>query len=293
MPFRRANCHAKFEINDAGTGSSAGISSDENADPNIPLSSSSCLEPTKSGNASILLCGQSESDNNDASIPIPTSSSLPPISSSPLPSELPLPPTSQSLSLSYSPTAPSLSSLIATLCRGVYSGYFGRALLFAGMTMQNTARQLMKWASESDVGIASFRASGLSQSRGFCLPYYGMIMDRAPDPTDGYVFHAESCHGSCIVGCSNSNQCCDVCKSKKGMNLAKEIRKLPLALSKKHAGERSSIHNIANNPNLANIEIPALPDEVKQLKREATIRAVLDAEMAKHGLEVPNASSSK
>ena len=159
--------------------------------------------------------------------------------------------------------------------------------------MQNTARQLMKWASESDVGIASFHASGLSQSQGSCLPHFGMIMDRAPDPTDGYVFHAESCPGSCIVGCSNSNQCCDVCKSKKGMNLAKEIRKLPLALSKKHAGERSSIHNIANNPNLANIEIPALPDEVKQLKREATIRAVLDAEMAKHGLEVPNASSSK
>ena len=112
MPFRRANCHAKFEINAAGGTGSAGISSDENADPNIPLSTSTCHEPTKSDNASILLCGQLESDNNDALIPIPTLSSLPPIS---LPSEPPLPPTSQSLLLSYSPTAPSLSSLIATL----------------------------------------------------------------------------------------------------------------------------------------------------------------------------------
>ena len=294
MPFRRANCHANFESNAA-----RGSSSDENANPNISLSTSSCRDlPTKSSNDNILLCGRLESDKN-ASIPIPTSSSLPPTSSTLLSLALTSPPSSQSLSLvSCSPTTPlPPSSCLATLCRGVYNGNFGRALLFAGMTMQNTARQLIRWATEPDFGISSFITSGLSQSRIFCLPFYGMIMDRAPDPKLGYVFRVESCPGSCstTAGGSKSKQHCDNCASSKGKNKKRVIQRLSLApsSSRKRAGERSTIRNIANNPILADIEIRALRDDVRRLKREAAVRAVLDAEMSKHGLEVPNASSGK
>ena len=113
VPFRRANCHANFESNAA-----RGSSSDENADPNISLSTSSCRDlPTKSSNDNILLCGRLESDKN-ASIPIPTSSSLPPTSSTLLSLALTSPPSSQSLSLvSCSPMTPlPPSSCLATLC---------------------------------------------------------------------------------------------------------------------------------------------------------------------------------
>ena len=44
---------------------------------------------------------------------------------------------------------------------------------------------------------------------------------------------------------------------------------------------------------MAEIEIQALHDEVKKMKREAVARAVLNDEMVKHGSTVPNASPGK
>ena len=267
--------------------SSLSLPTDENANPNIASSSSSSYHvPTKRDiNARRR---PEDSNTNNALQPTPTwSSSLPSTQSS---SALPLPPPSQSL-LPNQPTVLPLPFIAQEVCRGVYNGFFGQALIFAAKTLQYTAKQLMEWASEPDFGMSSFRASGLAQSSTFCLPHFGMIMDRAPDPMDGYVFRAETCSGICTAGGSKKH--CDVCKSSKGINLATEIKRLPLRPNNKRAGERSSIHNIANNPNLAEIEIRALRDEVKQLKREAAVRAILDAELAKHGSEVPNTSSGK
>ena len=54
-------------------------------------------------------------------------------------------------------------------CKGVYDGYFGAALIMAGLTMLDTGRQLMKWAAEGDAGIKSFSASVLSGNQMNCF----------------------------------------------------------------------------------------------------------------------------
>lgn len=213
------------------------LPNDENASPNIVSSSaSSCHLPTKRKESNV---SGSADKNNIALRPSPIStlvSTLPPTSST-QPSALPLP----SLPSSVSPFQPSSaqSTLIVSQCPGVYNGYFGKTLVMAGMTMLNTGRRLIEMARQSDFGQTAFRESGLSESRGFLLPFYGMIMDRAPNPMNGYVFRAENCSGDCIEG-----GLCGICRSR-GRNLAKNIKKLSITPCNERAGKRASIHNIA------------------------------------------------
>ena len=42
-------------------------------------------------------------------------------------------------------------------CSGLYDGYFGAALHFAGKSMQNTGRHLVQWSRERDAGCPASR----------------------------------------------------------------------------------------------------------------------------------------
>ena len=105
-------------------------------------------------------------------------------------------------------------------CSGVYEGSFGPAFTFAAKSLQYTADQLRRWAREPDFGLKSFAGSILSASRSLCLPYQGVILDRAHNPCDGFVFRAVSCTGSCST--TEKRKHCEHCASK--INVARKVR---------------------------------------------------------------------
>jgi hypothetical protein len=102
-----------------------------------------------------------------------------------------LPPALQPTHQTITPNLPSLQ------CSGVYGGYFGPAFTIAAKSLKYTADQLKQWAREPDLGVKSFAGSILSMSRSICLPYQGVILDRAHNPCNGFVFRAISCTRNC------------------------------------------------------------------------------------------------
>jgi hypothetical protein len=76
---------------------------------------------------------------------------------------------------------------------GIYRvGFFGPALTFAAKSMEHTANQLRQWSKEPDLGVKSFADSILSKSRGICIPYQGVVLDRTSNPDEGFVFRAKA-----------------------------------------------------------------------------------------------------
>ncbi len=73
-------------------------------------------------------------------------------------------------------------------CRGVYDGSFGSALAFAARAYQHTACQLGEMARDRDTGVKRFTNSALAKAQVLCLPYIGMLVERADDPVGGFVF---------------------------------------------------------------------------------------------------------
>jgi hypothetical protein len=73
-------------------------------------------------------------------------------------------------------------------CRGVYDGSFGSALAFTAIAYQHTARQLGEMARDPDTGLKRFAHSALAKAQDLCLPYCGMLVERADDPRHGFVF---------------------------------------------------------------------------------------------------------
>ncbi len=112
---------------------------------------------------------------------------LPPLLPPPSPpSSLPLPLPAPPITCSITPPPP-------LQCRGVSEGFFGPALTFDAKSMEHTAKQLRQWAMEPDLGVKSFAKSMLSTSRSICIPYHGVLLDRASNLQEGFVFRAVSC----------------------------------------------------------------------------------------------------
>ncbi len=144
-------------------------------------------------------------------------------------------------------------------CSGVYGGYFGPAFTFAAKLLQYTADQLKQWAREPDFGVKSFAGSTLSMSRSICLPYQGVILDRAHNPCDGFVFHAVSCTGYCS---NEKRKHCTHCASK--INVATKVRQSIVPIVQP-AGKQATILKISRNPDLAELEIRKIRDESRNL----------------------------
>jgi hypothetical protein len=175
-------------------------------------------------------------------------------------------------------------------CPGVYVGNFGKTLIFAAETLQNTARKFTDWARKLDFGLADFMKSILSTTRDICLPFNGMIMGRASNPQDGFTFRAESCNGDCQ---GSANQRCSVCVAQR-RNKAKQINKVQISASSERPGLRATIANISANPDLSAIEIRECRMKIRKLEREAAAATkVLLNELATSGRTVPDDASGK
>jgi hypothetical protein len=85
-------------------------------------------------------------------------------------------------------------------CTGGYDGNFGTAIEFAARAYQHTAQKLLEMVRDPDAGIKRFTESALARSWVICLPIYGVLMSRADNPSDGFVFRSVSCSGDCSFG---------------------------------------------------------------------------------------------
>ncbi len=105
-----------------------------------------------------------------------------------------------------------------------------------------------------------FTESALARTRDMCLPFRGVLVSRADDPSNGFVFRSLSCSGDCSSGTR-----CSHCASQ---TLRKEIRQSVESDVQQRAGKRATIQNIANNPILAATEIRMLREEVRSLRSQ-------------------------
>ena len=162
-------------------------------------------------------------------------------------------------------------------CSGVYEGSFWPAFTFAARSLQYTVDQLRRWAREPDFGLKSFAGSILSASLSLCLPYQGVILDRAHNPCDGFIFRAVSCTGSCST--TEKIKHCEHCAS--NINVARKVRRSndPIV---EPAGKQASIQKISRNPDLAELEIRQIRDENRNLRRQLARVILMDA-MEKDG----------
>ena len=166
-------------------------------------------------------------------------------------------------------------------CRGVYNGSFGAALRFAGQSMLNTAHALLDMASQPKGGMTMFAASALAKSRDmFCLPYRGMIMERAEHAQGGFVFRREGCQGTCGDGRTHCNVCARA-KKKSGDVISQQQKS-----SMEPVHPRTRIDYIARDAAKAEAEIRRLRAENKRLERRQKVKAVHDMEMEEHGIKL-------
>ena len=105
-------------------------------------------------------------------------------------------PSSLPLQLAHS-TAPSKK------CRGRYDGFFGSAILFATKAYQHTAQKLVEMSRDPNAGVRRFTESALARTWHMCLPFHGVLVSRADNPSIGFVFRSLSCSG----GCSSGTRC--------------------------------------------------------------------------------------
>ena len=175
-------------------------------------------------------------------------------------------------------------------CLGAYSGAAGAALSFAARAMIGTGQTLLRYAAERDGGLRSFAASALGTTRQMLLPQYGLVLQRAVRPEDGFTFRSVGCSG-----CTNPEHFrstrCDSCRASSN-NAKQYARKVhapqPPAMS--HNG--TNVRHIVSNPTNARLEIERLRREVKRLRR-AQAREVFRRDLAKNGRAVDGAEMAQ
>ena len=244
---------ASIAIADAHGGGGASLCSDENDAPNN-ASPRKVGSPKKRGEKR-----KSPSKGLGGMVLNPLPPLLPP----------PLPPSSLPLPLPAPPITRSITPPPPLQCRGVSEGFFGPALTFAAKSMEHTAKQLRQWAMEPDLGVKSFAKSMLSTSRSICIPYHGVLLDRASNLQEGFVFRAVSCSGNC----SNGKRCSH-CTSK--IYVSNKVRGC-IEHDVERVGKHATIANISRNPALAATEINTIRDENRRLRRQLAHVVLMDA----------------
>jgi hypothetical protein len=164
-------------------------------------------------------------------------------------------------------------------CREVYDGSFGSALTFAAKAYQYTACQLGEMARDPDTGLKRFAHSALAKARDLCLPYCGMLVERADDPRHGFVFPSQPCSGVC----SSVTHCSD-CASRTSTALREITQSIEPDIHWR-AEKNATIQKITNNPLLAATEIQLLRKEIRSLHCQIARTVLLD-ELAEHGTDL-------
>ena len=296
-PFRKAlklreeekiNDNAANFVNRRPNTNIDGSSSDENTHPNfastrIGTSKDETTSPSKGRNKK-----RRVTPSSPPSLPL-----LPPSPQShrlqPLPSTQPSSP--PSLHQPSSPLVPEAEEegreIVVNKCRGVYAGCFGQALTFFAKCLRHTASEVLKWVQHPDKGVAAFMNSIFATSKALCLPFYGLTVERAENPAEGFIFRRQEC----CEACDGNHQCCSACLSKR-KNSKKEIKRLAMPPAE-CPGKRATIHNISNNPTWAAAEIRTLRETKRRLERQLAIKQLLVKELAENGKVVPNDETAK
>jgi hypothetical protein len=89
-------------------------------------------------------------------------------------------------------TAPQLRPFA---CLGAYARSSGAALAFVARSIIRTGQTLLRYAVEPDDGLQSFSASVLGKLRQMLLPHYGLVLQHALSPEDGFIFRSAGCIG--------------------------------------------------------------------------------------------------
>jgi hypothetical protein len=160
-------------------------------------------------------------------------------------------------------------------CRGVYNCSFGSALTFAAKAYQHTVQQLGEMARDPNTGLKRFAHLALAKARDLCLPYCGMLVERADDPRHGFVFRSQPCSRVC-----SSGTCCSDCASQ--TLIEPDIHW--------HAEKSATIQKITNNPILAAMEIQLLCEEIRSLHCQFAQKVLLD-ELGKHGTDLSDGAT--
>ena len=123
----------------------------------------------------------------------------------------------------------------------------------------HTARQLGEMLSDNDVGVKRFSESALALARDICLPYRAMLVERADDPSNGFVFRSQTCSGGCGSGTR-----CSYCASRTMPDVDGRV------------GKRGATIQHTNNPTLAANEILVLRKENRELRSQLARAARLN-----------------
>ena len=188
------------------------------------------------------------------------------------------------------PTAASLPRPLAGQkrgrdCVGAYSGAAGATLSFAARAMIGTGQTLLRFSAERDGGLRSFASSVLGTSRQMLFPQYGLVLQRAARPEDGFTFRCAGCSG-CTDPESRSTRC-DSCRASSS-NAKRYARKVHAPQPPAMSHNKTNVRHIVFNPTNARLEIERLRREVKGLRR-ARAREVFRRDLAKNGRAVDGA----
>ena len=206
---------------------SDGSSSDENTHPNnastrirIGTSKDETTSPSKGRNKK-----RRVTPSSPPSLPLlPPSPQSHQLQSSP---SIPLlPPRSSPPPSLHQPSLPLLPQeecreIVVNKCRGVYEGSFGQSLTVFAKSLRHTANEVLGWVQHPDRGLEAFANSIFATTRALCLPYYGMIVERAQKLEDGFMFRRQECTETC----NGKHNCCSACLSRRS-NSRKEIKRL-------------------------------------------------------------------
>lgn len=153
-------------------------------------------------------------------------------------------------------------------------------LSYVAKSMLNTAHTLLVWAQEPDG--RSFAQSAYARSRDLLLPFYKLIVRRAPNPSDGFIVRSEDCHEA-VEGSAAKTPRCEECSKRKKTSYNHVSQqhdprpKLP---------DRSTrIDYIARNPQLAELEIRHLRERLRQANRK-NAKLVMEKELEENGIRL-------
>ena len=111
--------------------------------------------------------------------------------------------------------------------------------------MIGTDQTLLRFAAERDGGLRSSAASMLGTSWQMLLPQYGLVLQRALRPEDGFTFRSIGC-SECTDPKSRCTRC-DSCRA--SSNNAKQYgRKVHAPQPQAISHNRTNVQHIVSNP---------------------------------------------
>ncbi|EJK46778.1 hypothetical protein THAOC_34538 [Thalassiosira oceanica] len=175
-------------------------------------------------------------------------------------------------------------------CPGIYNGLGKSVLYIVGRALSHTAKKLMDWSREEDGGAASFKSSELASSQRVVLPFNGVDVKRADDPSEGFVLACLDCLETKEMTSSDRTDRCQTCVLNR-KSIQKNFNKM-IGSSEGRPHKNTNMRYVVLDPTVAQLEIAGLRDDVKILRRRLAM-AQLDRELEQQGRELSEAELAR